>query len=197
MSSTESSSSSVRSMAEAMIIRFCGCTSPFAGRSAWCWLVSYMPLGRAIIFSNRPQVWRLVVHWFIFTRAGGSSFPNLPVRIYLRRRGGLGALGLLFVKQQGVADAADTMPTYQVGARVELLGLRTASLNGATGHVLKELDIGTGRIAVKAEVDLRGRDLEGRRRDARRSPRRRGDARGGGTDRAARLRRRASVRRAN
>ena len=63
-------------------------------------------------------------------------------------------LGLLFVKQKGVADAADNaadLPsTYQVGgARVELVGLRNASLNGATGHVVKELDAGTGRIAVK------------------------------------------------
>ena len=56
-------------------------------------------------------------------------------------------LGLLFVKQKGVADAADNaadLPsTYQVGgARVELVGLRNASLNGATGHVVKELDAG-------------------------------------------------------
>ena len=62
-------------------------------------------------------------------------------------------LGLLFVKQKGVADAADNaadLPlTYQDGARVELVGLRKASLNGATGHVVKELDAGTGRIAVK------------------------------------------------
>ena len=81
-------------------------------------------------------------------------------------------LGLLFVKQKGVADAADNpSPVDQVGARVELVDLKTASLvicsgpyrqgslsegrrmrsklNGATVHVLWEPDAGTGRIAVK------------------------------------------------
>ena len=72
--------------------------------------------------------------------------PHFQLFLYVFTFVAAVCLGLLFVKQKGVADAADTMPTYQVGARVELLGLRTASLNGATGHVLKELDIGTGRI---------------------------------------------------
>ena len=84
-----------------------------------------------------------------------STYPLFQIFLYvcyfLAAVHGL-AQGLgLFVKQQGVADAlpADTPSTYQVGARVELVGLKNASLNGATGHVLKELDAGTGRIAVK------------------------------------------------
>ena len=72
-----------------------------------------------------------------------STYPLFQIFLYvcyfLAAVHGL-AQGLgLFVKQQGVADAlpADTPSTYQVGARVELVGLKNASLNGATGHVLK------------------------------------------------------------
>ena len=133
-------------------------------------------------------------------------------------------LGLLFVKQKGVADAADNaadLPlTYQDGARVELVGLRKASLNGATGHVVKELDAGTGRIAVKLisgrEVAVKPENLkvadlelildnphhvEKNYNEAvavaveacadRRSPRGRDDTRGHRTHRAARARWRA------
>ena len=132
-------------------------------------------------------------------------------------------LGLLFVKQKGVADAADNaadLPlTYQDGARVELVGLRKASLNGATGHVVKELDAGTGRIAVKLisgrEVAVKPENLkvadlelildnphhvEKNYNEAvavaveacadRRSPRGRDDTRGHDSDRAASARRR-------
>ena len=80
--------------------------------------------------------------------------PHFQLFLYVFTLVAAVCLGLLFVKQKGVADAADNaadLPsTYQVGgARVELVGLRNASLNGATGHVVKELDAGTGRIAVK------------------------------------------------
>ena len=39
--------------------------------------------------------------------------------------------------------------TYQPGAAVTLVGLTTASLNGATGWVAQALDGATGRIAVR------------------------------------------------
>ena len=98
--------------------------------------------------------------------------PHFQVFLYVFTLVAAVCLGLLFVKQKGVAASdADTPPTYPEGARVELVDLKTASLvicsgyarrgslsegrrmrsklNGATGHVLWEPDAGTGRIAVK------------------------------------------------
>ena len=47
-------------------------------------------------------------------------------------------------------------PRYRLGAAVALVGLSTASLNGEMGHVIKESDAATGRIAVKL---LSGREI--------------------------------------
>ena len=117
MSSTLSSSSSVRSMADAMIVSSAAVSARSRGRSACsCWLVSYMPLveqltieGQSLATSDDPHFhFQLFLYLFTFVAAVG--------------------LGLLFVKQKGVADAADNaadLPlTYQDGARVELVGLR-------------------------------------------------------------------------
>ena len=150
--------------------------------------------------------------------------PHFQLFLYVFTFVAAVCLGLLFVKQKGVADAADNaadLPlTYQDGARVELVGLRKASLNGATGHVVKELDAGTGRIAVKLisgrEVAVKPENLkvadlelildnphhvEKNYNEAvavaveacadRRSPRGRDDTRGHRTHRAARARWRA------
>ena len=65
MSSTLSSSSSVRSMAEAILIskyRPCGRTSRFA-RTFGRWLVSYIPLGRNNVVEDRDG-WRLAIQFY-------------------------------------------------------------------------------------------------------------------------------------
>ena len=75
-----------------------------------------------------------------------------------RGRPGFAGCGLEWKHNAGAAALEVTEPllpreatrsTYQPGAAVTLVGLTTASLNGATGWVAQALDGATGRIAVR------------------------------------------------
>ena len=82
-----------------------------------------------------------------FMFAGCGRYDGVPGTFPVGDRGHKGAAALELTEP--LLPQVDVRSTYQPGAAVTLVGLTTASLNGATGWVAKALDGATGRIAVR------------------------------------------------
>ena len=80
--------------------------------------------------------------------AGCGRLDGTPGTFPVGDKGHKGAAALDLTEPLLPRDPVDDS-TYQPGAAVTLVGLTTASLNGATGWVAKALDGATGRIAVR------------------------------------------------